>query len=176
MSTAALIWTYLLSGLTIVIASQAIPRTVKPIIHVFISSFWTLVFGLLIYLFSPILCYDIQYPMALTAVLFMISGVGDNLNAEHFSSGMKRIMLEALVISFIILLFSLVREPFGYGALSLPAKEGIIEILTSDIASDIAVKSIASSGGGLILLGFIVGFYRIIKDMFLSYYSQRENR
>jgi hypothetical protein len=176
MSSAALIWTYALTSLTILVAAGAIPRTFKPMVQVFISSFWALVFGVLIYLFSPILFYDIQFPVAFTAVLFMISGLGEKVAATDFSSGMKKTIVEALVISLIILLFSLVREPFGFGALSLPTNEGIKEILTSDIASDIAIKSIATASGGLIVLGFIVGLYRIVKDMFLTYYSQRENQ
>lgn len=176
MSSAALMWTYVLSRVTILITARIIPATFKSIMHVFISSFWTLVFSVFIYLFSPVLFYEIQFPLAFTAIIFTFSSLGENVEIQSFSIAMKNAVVEALIVSFCILIFSLFREPFGFGALSLPTREGISEILTSNIAHDLAIRSVAATSGGLILLGFIVGFYRIAKDMFITYYSQRENK
>lgn len=175
-STAALIWTFILSSISILAAARLIPSRFKVLVHVFISSFWTLVFGILIFLFSPILFLEIQFPLALTAVVFILSGLGDNMDTETSSAVMKKSIIQSIIIGAIILLFSLVREPFGFGALSLPSREGIVEILTSEIAYDMAIRTVALTSGGLILLGFVVGFYRIFKEMIIIYYSRRENQ
>jgi len=175
-STAALIWTFILSSVSILAAKRLIPSRFKVLVYVFISSFWTLVFGILISLFSPILFLEIQFPLALTAVVFIFSGLGDNVESENSSSVMKKSIIQSIIIGGIILLFSLVREPFGFGALSLPSSEGIAEILTSEVASDMAIRTVALTSGGLILLGVVVGFYRIFKEMYIIYYSRRENQ
>ncbi|AEJ19426.1 hypothetical protein [Gracilinema caldarium] len=174
MSSAALSWVYMLSSATILVTNRFIPSIFTSFIHVLICSFWSLVFGLIVYFFSPVLFYEMQFPLIFTAVLYIISGIGNSLEVDTLSNAMKKTVIQTLVVSFIILIFALIRETFGFGALSLPTREGISEILTSEISSDLAIRSIAATSGGLMLLGFIIGFYRIIREMLVTYYSQRE--
>lgn len=175
-STAALLWTYLLTDFSLFIAKALVPRTFKSIIPVFLSSFWTLVFALLLSMFSPPLFYELLLPLALVPVVFMISGLDSHIETDSFKDAMDKAVLYALILGAIVILLSLIREPFGFGSLSLPTREGITEFLTSDIASDWAIQSFAATSGGLIFLGLAAGFYRIFKEMYLHYRSEKENQ
>lgn len=175
-STVALLWTYLLTGFTLFIAKGLIPRTFKPIIPVFLGSFWTFVFAILLSMFSPPLFHELLLPLALVPVVFMISGLDSHIDMDSFKDAMNKTILYALILGAIVILLSLIREPLGFGALSLPTKEGITELLTSDMASDWAIQSFAATSGGLILLGLTVGFYRIFKEVYLHYRSEKENQ
>jgi len=174
MCSAALFCVYIQSSVTILVTTRFIPTTFKLYIHVLICSFWALAYGLVEYLFSPVLFYETQFPLVFTAVLYMISGLGQSIEVDRISNAMKKTVVQAMVVGFIILTFALIREPFGFGSLSLPTRDGISEILTSELSADLAFRSIATTSGGLILLGFVIGFYRIVKEMLVTYYSQRE--
>lgn len=172
----ALIWTYLLSSLTCLAADLWIPKTYKTIISVLISSFWSFLFGFLVNLFSPLLFHELLFLLSLVPVVYIFSELGKKNTDKSFKDTLNQVIIRALVLSGIMLLLSLIREPFGFGSISLPTKEGITAILTSDIAADMSVRIFATTGGGLILLGFVMGFYRIFRAMFVNYYAQKENR
>jgi Na+-transporting NADH:ubiquinone oxidoreductase subunit NqrD len=78
----------------------------------------------------------------------------------------SRAMFEAVVFSGVIIAISLIREPFGMGALSIPGSaQGIIEIYEGQNAETFLPGRILSiSAGGLLLLGYIIALYRYFRD------------
>jgi len=70
---------------------------------------------------------------------------------------------DALVFSVLAFALVLVREPFGYGALSVPGPEGAIEFFGLSAVSSFGARFVSAGAGAFILIGYIVALYRKIR-------------
>jgi len=70
---------------------------------------------------------------------------------------------DALVFSTLAFAFALVREPFGYGALSVPGPDGVVEFFGLNAVSNLGARFASAGAGAFILIGYIVALYRKIR-------------
>jgi uncharacterized membrane protein len=90
-------------------------------------------------------------------------------------------VVEAFTLSGIIVGLALIREPLGFGTISVPGgAEGIIELFDlKKVWSIVPISIISVSGGGLLLFGYVIALYRYLKTQRGSAPkddSQEENR
>ena len=65
-----------------------------------------------------------------------------------------------------IIIFAIIREPFGYSSLSLPGgSQGMVFLFYGDSQSVLPVRLITSSSGALMLMGYLMGLYRHFKKI-----------
>jgi len=97
--------------------------------------------------------------------LFCIgSGVYRKLEEKNLGTVLGTSFTEALAIGILIIIFAVIREPFGFLSLSLPGgSQGIILLFSFETEKLKPVRLIAGSSGALLLLGYILGFYYYLK-------------
>jgi hypothetical protein len=151
----ALLWVYALTGLALRIPS--VPRRAAP----FLASFAGGLFILVIFLASPILAMDTLFFLLLCPLCCVSSGVLGRLEKLDAGEAAAQSCREAAILSGLILGLSLIREPLGYGCLSLPGiQRGIVIVMEFPRGTWLPVRAAAAAPGALLLLGYGVALFR----------------
>jgi hypothetical protein len=76
-------------------------------------------------------------------------------------------LLEALVLGGILIALALIREPWGFGSLSLPGgPQGLVMLVSFGSSLYFPVRVIATASGGLLLLGYGLALFRRLKNRY----------
>ncbi|MDR2794062.1 MAG: hypothetical protein LBB61_10450 [Treponema sp.] len=164
--TVALVWVYVLTALAVFAARPLLPHEGKIIVVVFLSSFITAVFLFVLWFISPLLTVELLYVTLLVPVSFLGRFPLEKLEPLNISETVFETMSGACVTGIIIIALSLIREPLGFMALSLPGgAQGFIELFNASDKTDFfPIRTLATVSGALLLLGYIIAlFYTIIK-------------
>jgi hypothetical protein len=162
---AALLWVYGLTGLTAFLAKPILPQQGRRVILLFVSSFLGSLFLLVLWLLSPLLALGSAYLIILSPVCCMGSELFVNLESKTLEEALLKTVFEAASLGGLILAFALIREPLGFMTISLPGgDQGIAELFKGDEGNSFfPVRILASSGGGLLLLGYGAALFRNLK-------------
>jgi hypothetical protein len=153
----ALLWVYILTGLALWIPS--LPR--RGIVRPFLASFIAGLYILFLFLISPILAMDTLFFLILCPLCCVSSGVLDRLEHLDMGEALTQSGREALALAALILGLALIREPLGYGCLSLPGIQlGIVRFIEFPQGAWLPVRIVASSSGALLLLGYGLALFR----------------
>ncbi|MDR3275698.1 MAG: hypothetical protein LBT11_00580 [Treponema sp.] len=167
-TAAALLWVY---GLTMVVccfAKPLFPEKGKDWTLVFLSGLLSSLYILIIRLLNPLLAMEVSLYVLLTPVSLAASRLIPRLDGWNIRDALFRGCSEALVLGALIFGLALIREPLGYGSLSLPGgSRGIIEIFNSEDSSLFPVRVISGASGALLLLGYAVAIYRRMRNQML---------
>ncbi|MDL2229900.1 hypothetical protein LJC14_06595 [Treponema sp. OttesenSCG-928-L16] len=160
----ALLWVFGLSCLVYKAAGPVLPRKGISLVMTLLSSFTGSLFFMLFSLISPILALETAFMLVLVPISCVSCGIFSRVEKLDTGGAVTAALLDALIIGLLIIALALIREPFGYGSLSVPAPSGLIEIITSDSEYVFSVRTLSASGGALILLGYAVGLFRSIRQ------------
>ncbi|MDR0389200.1 MAG: hypothetical protein LBH73_03955 [Spirochaetaceae bacterium] len=159
----ALIFIYVLSAVVSLCAKKIIPRAGRYLILIFIAGFFSSVFALILSLASPLLVLELNIIILLVPVSFINTSVSKNLDTLAPDDGLYEAVLEAMILGGLITALALIREPFSYGALSIPGRQGIIEWAFADSENPYFSHLISTIAGGFIVLGYAVALARKIR-------------
>jgi hypothetical protein len=159
----ALIFIYVLSAVVSLNAKKIIPSKSRGLVVLFIAGFFSGVFVLVLALMSPLLVFELNVILLLVPLSFIAVSENKNFDAMEPEDGLYEAILEALLLGGCIMGFALIREPFSYGALSLPGTQGIIEWVFADRKNPYFSQLISTIAGGFILLGYAVALCRKIR-------------
>jgi len=163
-ATGALVWVYCLSSLTAHSSAKAFPRWGRTVLFVFLTSFFAGTYLLLLWILSPLCALESFFIISLIPVFCMVSGVFKQLGTMLTEDAFVASFSEALIFGALIVIFALIREPFGFLSLSLPGgAQGSILIFSFKTESFLPIRLIASSAGALLLLGYFLGLYRYFR-------------
>jgi Na+-transporting NADH:ubiquinone oxidoreductase subunit NqrD len=162
----ALIWAFGLTVLSYSCAHSILPTRGRMVIQLFLSTFFCGIFAILIRLINPLLILGTFFFLVLVPPWCMSTGFFEAVESLDPFEAISRALLEAVVFSGIIIAISLIREPFGMGAISIPGSvQGIMEIYEGQNAKTFLPGRILSiSAGGLLLFGYIIALYRYFKN------------
>ncbi|MDR1429848.1 MAG: hypothetical protein LBI85_06115 [Spirochaetaceae bacterium] len=160
----ALIFIYVMSAVVSLWAKKIIPRAGRYLVLIFIASFFSGAFMLILSLASPLLVLELNIIILLVPVSFISTSVSKNFDTLEPDDGLYEAILEALILGGLIMGFALIREPLSYGALSIPGSQGIIEWAFADRENPYFSHLISTSAGGCILLGYAVALFRKIRN------------
>jgi len=162
----AIIWVYGLTALVFSAAGSILPARGKKLILLFLSTFMCGIFMILIGLINPLVILGSGFFLFLVPPSLLGSGLFDTSRQIDLEEALSRSILEALVMSLIIVAFALIREPLGMGTLSLPGGvQGIFEIFGSvDEDAFVPIRILSASAGGLLLLGYGTALYRFLRE------------
>jgi hypothetical protein len=150
----ALLWVYTLTALAQKI--PVLPR--REGISLVLSSFISGLFILILSIFCPILAMDSLLFLILCPLCCVSSGGSGKLTIEE---ALYRACAEGLVFSVLILILALIREPLGYGTISLPGgRQGILCPVRFPAESYLPLRVFASSAGAFFLLGYGAALFR----------------
>jgi len=160
-ATGALVWVYGFSSLTAHAAVKVLPRQGRTVLLAFLASFFAGTYLLLLWILSPLCALESFFVISLIPLFCMVSGIFKQLGTMMAEDALVESCSEALILGALIIIFALIREPFGFLSLSLPGgAQGIILLFSFKTESFLPVHLIASSAGALILLGYFLGLYR----------------
>ena len=161
--TGALIWVYALTVLIYSKSGKLMPVQGQKLILLFLSTFLC---GIFIFIFSfinPLVVYRTAYILLLIPPIFIGSGLAEASKTVDPIKAFSKALLEAAVLSGIILGIALIREPLGMGTISFPAGvSGITE--TKGESGFVPLGILSVSAGGIMLFGYLLALYRFLKD------------
>jgi hypothetical protein len=153
----ALLWVYIFTVLALRI--PAVPR--RGGIPVFLSSFTAGIFILILFLICPILTMDSLLFLILCPLCCVSSGILDRVEKFDTGEAVFQAYAEGMILSALILALALIREPLGYGTLSLPGgRQGILCPIRFPAESHLPLRIFASSAGAFFLLGYGTALFR----------------
>ena len=163
----SLIWVYGLSVLIFHAAARGLPRRGIVMVQTFLASLMAGLYLLVIWILTPITALETFFVVSLVPIFCISSGIFQrSAAADDTVEALTRAISEAVVLSVLLLAFSLVREPLGFLSLSVPGgSRGIAFIFSVATEALFPVQLIASSSGALILLGYGLGLYRYYRNL-----------
>jgi hypothetical protein len=162
----ALIWVYELTVLVALAAKPILPKRGKSLLFVFLAGFLGSLFLLFMFLLNPILAGETLALVLLAPVICVGSDVCRRLDSLDLSEALVRAFLEALILGVLILALALIREPAGFGSLSIPGgSRGFITLFNMG-GNFFTARIISSSSGALILLGYGLAVFRRYRSQY----------
>jgi Na+-transporting NADH:ubiquinone oxidoreductase subunit NqrD len=158
-SAGALLWVYGFTQGIFFSCKQFLPDRGREIVLLFLSSFISSLFILLLWFINPLTALEQYFFVILAASSYLGSGLPERCADLPPLRALVTSLKQALSLGLFIIAFSLLREPLGSGTLSLPGGlQGVI------IAGRfLPMRIIAVSSGAFLLLGYILALYRIIR-------------
>ena len=169
-SSGAIIWVFTLNAVIFSAAQKILPVQGRKIILLFLSAFLCGLYFLLIGFFNPLIIYGLAFILVLIPPCCLGNGFYENLSFYESRSSIPvkevffRALLEALVLSGIIICLALIREPLGMGTLSFPGGIYGIREIGGDGDKIIPFRIFSISAGGILLLGYGIALFKYIKS------------
>jgi len=156
----ALVWVYCFSSLAAHVGARAFPRQGRAVLLAFLTSFFAGIYLLLLWMLSPLCAIESFFVISLIPLFCMVSGIFKRSETHLLEDVLAASCSEALILGALIVIFALIREPFGFLSLSLPGgAQGTVLLFSFKTEPFLPVRLIASSAGALLLLGYFLGLY-----------------
>ena len=140
-----------------------IPRHHDFFIRVVVVSAFTAIASRLFSIIWPIPVRDCAFYLGAIPLCYISGAYNLRFESKSTLSAFVLSIKDALVFSILAFALALVREPFGYGALSVPGPEGVVEFFGLNEVSDFGARFASAGAGAFILIGYIVALYRKIR-------------
>jgi hypothetical protein len=164
-SLGALLWVYGLTIITLFLGRPFFPQKGKKVLRLFLSSFFSGLYLLILILLNPLLAMECTFFIILSPVACIGSEIIDRVEALELEEALSRALLEALVLGGLGFAIALIREPLGFGSLSVPGGPwGFVELFSHDQDAFIPLRVISSSAGAFFLLGYGLALFRYYKN------------
>ncbi|GHV87653.1 hypothetical protein AGMMS50267_00130 [Spirochaetia bacterium] len=151
----ALLWTYALTVMAARLTGPVLPQKGKDMIIICLSSVLGSFYLLFLFLTNPFLALEMSLIVSLVPVCCFAANLVKRAADLEPEDALWRALAEALVFGGLIFAVSLIREPLGFGSLSLPGgNRGIIELFRAGNGVLFPVRIFGSSAGALLLLGY----------------------
>jgi hypothetical protein len=162
----ALFWVFILSVFINTAQHDIVSKTRHKMLNIMFSSFTGGIYFFLLYLLNPLFAMETSLICALVPVYFMgskFSASLENLTVDEIFTEARR---EPLSLGVLTIVFSLIREPLGFAAISIPGGgRGITELFSAQDGYFYPIQLVSSSTGALILLAYIIIIFRRFKKL-----------
>ena len=177
----SLFWVYGLSTLAYAFLSSSLAPKFFPVygrVQLFtcIASFFGSIYILLFWLLCPFAALEVFIPLMLVPLFCAASGIVQNIPLpeiqsesedkkqiitvdifEHISNAVS----QAVSLSILLIVFSILREPLSYSSLSFPGTyHGMVTIMYFRENAFVPIGIFSHSAGALILLGYVTCLYQ----------------
>jgi hypothetical protein len=150
----ALVWVYVFVMAAAKLGGAGFPQWGKNAALMFLSSLASGIFLLLLGILDPVLAMESSFFVFLVPVVFMASVLWVRVLEYDIVEVITQALSEALILGALIIAFSLIREPLGFGSLSFPGLD-IIRFV-----KDEPIRFLQASSGVLVILGYGIALYR----------------
>jgi hypothetical protein len=158
----SLVWVYVFTMTAAKLGGGQLPRWGRNAVLLFISSLGAGIFGILLWIFNPVLALETAFLIFLSPVAFMASGLCERVLEYDTLEVLSQAAAEALILGVLILALSLIREPLGFGSISLPGLD-IIRFVREE-----PLSILQASSGALIILGYGCAVYRYFRNQYTN--------
>jgi Na+-translocating ferredoxin:NAD+ oxidoreductase RnfE subunit len=166
----ALVWVYTLTALILSVAKPILPKRGLPVLQLFLVSFLGSLYMLIFHCLNPYLGMETSFLFLLCPLSCVGSGICRRIEGLALRKSILKAFLEALVLGGLLIALSLIREPLGFGALTLPGgPQGLVTLFALGSPAGslyFPVRILAGASGGLLLLGYVLILCRRLKSRF----------
>jgi Na+-translocating ferredoxin:NAD+ oxidoreductase RnfE subunit len=167
----ALIWVYTLTALILSSAKPILPKKGLPVLQLFLVSFLGSIYILIFHCINPYLGMETTFLFLLCPLSCAGSGICRRIEGLPLRKSILKAFLEALVLGGLLVALALIREPLGFGSLTLPGgPQGLIALFAFGSPAGalyFPVRIIAGASGGFLLLGYALILFRRLKSRFV---------
>jgi hypothetical protein len=162
----ALLWHHTLLILTLNAAKSIFPQKGKDIVVFFLSGVLNSSYLLFLFLLNPLLALEIYLYCLLVPVHAYASRLANRFENMETEDALFRTVSEAMSAGILIIALALIREPLGFGSLSLPGGSGgIVRLFVSGESALFPIQIFACSSGAFILLGYGVSLFNRLREI-----------
>jgi len=154
----ALVWVYVFVLAAAKLGGSYFPLWGRNAVLVFISSLAAGIFLLLLWIFNPVLALESSFFVFLVPVTFIASGLSGRVLDYDIGEVLSQALAESLLLGVLILGFSLIREPLGFGSISFPGFDIV------RFAKNEPMHFLQASSGAMIILGYVIAVYRRMRN------------
>jgi Na+-translocating ferredoxin:NAD+ oxidoreductase RnfE subunit len=155
----SLLWIYALTALTLRL--PFLPRQGRDDIVLFLTAFFGGLYLFILSLVSPILTLDTLFFLILCPICCVSSGVLGRSEKLEIGEGALHALTEGISLSALLLALAMIREPLGYGTLSLPGgAQGIVTLFKFPQGIPLPIRVASASAGAFFLLGYGIALFR----------------
>jgi hypothetical protein len=158
----SLVWIGIFTMITAGLGRKYLPPKMEESVLVFIAALGSGIFYLVLSLIEPVLAMESGFIIALSPAYIISSGLYRRVREYDPLEMFSQALVEALVLGLLVLGLSLIREPLGYGALSLPVA-GMIRF-----SGEEPLRILQVSSGTLILFGYGMALYRYFRNQYTN--------
>jgi Na+-transporting NADH:ubiquinone oxidoreductase subunit NqrD len=166
----ALVWVYTLTAFVLSFAKPILPKRGLSAFHLFLVAFWGSLYILIFHCVNPYLGMESTFFLLLCPLSCTCSGICRRIEGLSRRDSVLKALLEALTLGGALIALALIREPLGFGSLTLPGgPQGLVALFSPDssLAADyFPARIIAGASGGLLLLGYVLALFRRLKRRF----------
>jgi hypothetical protein len=162
----ALLWHHTLLILTLNLTKPIFPRRGGDIAVFFLSGVLNSSYLLFLFLLHPFLALEIYFCCLLVPVHAYASRLAGRLENMEVEDALFKAISEVISTGILIVALALIREPLGFGSLSLPGGSGgITRLFVSGESAYFPIRIFASSAGALILLGYGIILFNRLREI-----------
>jgi hypothetical protein len=166
----ALLWVYTLMALILGFAGPILPKKGLVVLQLFLTGFLGSLYILIVHCVNPYLGMETTFLLLLCPLSCVGSGLCRRIGGLARRDSILKAFLEALALGVMLLALALIREPLGFGSLTLPGgPQGLRILFGPDPGGSTAhfpARIIAGVSGGLLLLGYVLVLFRRFKRQF----------
>jgi Na+-translocating ferredoxin:NAD+ oxidoreductase RnfE subunit len=163
----ALIWVYTLTALILSFAKPILPKKGLPVLQLFLVSFLGSMYMLIFHGINPYLGMETTFLFLLCPLSCAGSGICRRIEGLPHRKSIFQAFLEALILGGLLVALALIREPLGFGSLTLPGgPQGLAALFAFGSPAGalyFPVRIISGASGGLLLLGYVLILFRRLK-------------
>ena len=166
----ALLWVYTLTALILGFARPVLPKKGLAVLQLFLTGFLGSLYMLILRCVNPYLGMETTFAALLCPLSCVGSGICRRIGGLARRDSVLKAFVEALVLGVVLVALALIREPLGFGSLTLPGgPQGLVALFAPDPGGSAArfpAQIIAGASGGLLLLGYVLVLFRRLKRRF----------
>jgi hypothetical protein len=160
--TLALVWVYAFTVAAAKLGGTFLPLWGRNAVLLFLSSLGSQIFMVILWIFNPVLAIESSFFILLSPMVFIASGLAERVLAYDMLEVLSQAAAEALVLGILILALALIREPLGFGSISVPGLDSIRFIREEPL------RILQVSSGALIMLGYGTAVYRYFRNQYTN--------
>jgi len=158
----SLIWVYVFTMLAVKLGGNFFPSLGRNAVLLFISSLSAGIFLILLWIFDPLLALESCFFIFLVPAIFTASGLCDSMAQYDILEALSQALVEALILGVLVLGISLIREPLGFGSISVPGL-GLIRFIGEE-----PIRFFQVSAGAFIIMGYGNAIYRYFRNRYAN--------
>jgi len=160
--TLALLWVYVFVMAAAKLGGAYFPLWGRNMALLFLSSLAAEIFLLLLWILDPEMALESVFFIFLVPLVFMASGLCGRVLEYDIVEVISQAIAEALILGMLILGLALIREPLGFGSISVPGLN-IVRFVREE-----PMRFLQASSGALIILGYGTAVYRHNRNRYIN--------
>lgn len=158
----ALLWVYIFTLVIAKLGNAVFPQQGKNMVLLFISSFVSSAFFIVLWILDPALTMECSLVIFLAPAVFVASGLCDRVLEYDMLEVISQAVAESLILGMLILGMALIREPLGFGSISVPGFDIV------RFAKEEPLRFLQASSGTLVILGYVIAVYRHFRNQYTN--------